>query len=73
MYGDQIVETEHLIIPHPHINERAFVLTPLAEIAASVIHPITGRSISEHHEEVEGKDTVVFLGQLDIDLEETRY
>ena len=73
MYGDQIVETEQLKIPHPHINERAFVLTPFSEIAASLIHPITGRSISEHHEEVEGKDNVVFLVPLTIDLEETRY
>ena len=64
IYGDQVVETDHLKIPHPHINERAFVLTPFAEIAASLIHPVTGKSISEHLEEVDGRDGVVLLGPL---------
>ena len=73
IYGDQIVETDHLKIPHPHINKRAFVLTPFAEIAPSLIHPITRKSMSEHLEEVEGKDDVVLLGPLAIDPEEIQY
>ena len=33
LYGDQTLESDHLILPHPRIRERAFVLVPLAEIA----------------------------------------
>ena len=46
-YGDQIVETPELIIPHPRLAERAFVLTPLAEIAPDLVHPINGKTIKE--------------------------
>ena len=37
-YGDQIIETPELIIPHPRLTERAFVLTPLAVIAPDLVH-----------------------------------
>ena len=33
LYGDETLESDHLILPHPRIRERAFVLVPLAEIA----------------------------------------
>jgi 2-amino-4-hydroxy-6-hydroxymethyldihydropteridine diphosphokinase len=40
LYFDQLVmETEKLIIPHPHIPQRLFVLVPLAETAPDFIHP----------------------------------
>jgi len=43
-YGDQIVKNRQLIIPHPRIEERAFVLVPLTEIAPKLIHPVSGKS-----------------------------
>jgi 2-amino-4-hydroxy-6-hydroxymethyldihydropteridine diphosphokinase len=46
-YGDQVIETPELVIPHPRLAERAFVLMPLAEIAAELMHPVMGRTISE--------------------------
>lgn len=45
-YEDQIVNEENvLIIPHPEMQNRKFVLEPLAEIAPDFIHPIIKRSI----------------------------
>lgn len=46
-YDSLILNHQNLIIPHPHISERRFVLEPLAETAPDYIHPQTGKSISE--------------------------
>jgi len=46
-YGDQVMETPELVIPHPRLAERAFVLTPLAEIAPDLVHPVSGKTIRE--------------------------
>jgi 2-amino-4-hydroxy-6-hydroxymethyldihydropteridine diphosphokinase len=46
-YDDLILDTPKLIVPHPHIAERAFVLIPLAEIAPDLIHPIYKKTIQE--------------------------
>lgn len=39
LFGDLTLESEHLVVPHPRLRERAFVLAPLAEIAADWIVP----------------------------------
>jgi 2-amino-4-hydroxy-6-hydroxymethyldihydropteridine diphosphokinase len=36
-----------LILPHPRLTERAFVLLPLADVAPDWRHPVTGRSVAE--------------------------
>lgn len=51
-YGDQIVQTADLKIPHPHAHERLFVLEPLAEIAPDFIHPILKKAVAILHQDV---------------------
>ncbi len=43
LYEDVIIENSHLIVPHPELARRAFVLVPLAEIAPGAIDPRSGR------------------------------
>jgi 2-amino-4-hydroxy-6-hydroxymethyldihydropteridine diphosphokinase len=47
LYDELILQEEHLIIPHPRLEERRFALTPLAEIAAKIVHPKSQTSIQE--------------------------
>jgi 2-amino-4-hydroxy-6-hydroxymethyldihydropteridine diphosphokinase len=39
LFGDQIISSRDLVIPHPLMHERRFVLEPLAEIAPDAVHP----------------------------------
>ncbi|MFP4915055.1 2-amino-4-hydroxy-6-hydroxymethyldihydropteridine diphosphokinase [Staphylococcus coagulans] len=39
LYGDEVIEETDLIVPHPRMTERAFVMIPLNDIAANVIEP----------------------------------
>jgi len=47
LFGDKIVESAKLTIPHPAMHERRFVLEPLAEIAPEALHPALKKTIRE--------------------------
>ncbi len=47
LYGNFVVMTPQLTIPHPRLAERRFVLAPLAELAPDLRHPVSRRSIRE--------------------------
>ena len=47
LYGDLIMDTRDLDIPHPRMAERRFVLMPLSELIGDRLHPVTGRSIRD--------------------------
>lgn len=47
LYDDLIMESPELLIPHPGMSEREFVLKPLAEIAPDKMHPVLKKSIKD--------------------------
>ena len=46
-YGGIQTDTPFLTLPHPRLHERKFVLTPLAEIAPHLVHPVFNKTIQE--------------------------
>jgi 2-amino-4-hydroxy-6-hydroxymethyldihydropteridine diphosphokinase len=46
-YGDKVVNIPRLVIPHPRVQERAFVLVPLVEIAPNLVHPVSGQTVTQ--------------------------
>lgn len=47
LYNDEIINTSDLVIPHPHMHERLFVLVPANQIAPYTIHPVFNKSIQQ--------------------------
>jgi len=58
LYGTEVIKEVDLIIPHPYLHKRAFVLVPLAELAPEFVHPILKKTIRELLEGVEGEEGV---------------
>jgi len=52
LYGDLVMKTPELEIPHPAMKDRDFVLKPLAEIAPDKVHPVFRKSMKELLEEI---------------------
>lgn len=48
LYGDRVVRDEELLVPHPRMVERAFVLAPLLELEPRLVEPGTGRPYAEY-------------------------
>lgn len=55
-YDDEVIYSDDLIIPHAYVQERAFVLDPMAEIAPHFIHPVLRRSMAHLLHKLEHRD-----------------
>ncbi|MFC1934825.1 2-amino-4-hydroxy-6-hydroxymethyldihydropteridine diphosphokinase [Chloroflexota bacterium] len=58
LYGGRVMETPALVIPHPRMAKRAFVLVPMMEIAPDTIHPTSGKTIKELQQGIKKKQGV---------------
>jgi 2-amino-4-hydroxy-6-hydroxymethyldihydropteridine diphosphokinase len=47
LFGDRVMDTPGLFIPHRRLAERAFVMVPLAEIAPGILHPVLKKTVRE--------------------------
>jgi 2-amino-4-hydroxy-6-hydroxymethyldihydropteridine diphosphokinase len=66
-YDDQVINTPpQLIVPHPRLAERGFVLIPLADIAPDLVHPVSKKTVKQMLEEIKGKDDVKPWGELGV-------
>ena len=60
LYGDLIINNSDLIIPHPRMRERAFVLVPLSEIAADWQEPVSQKAIAQLVSEIDCSGVELF-------------
>jgi 2-amino-4-hydroxy-6-hydroxymethyldihydropteridine diphosphokinase len=58
LFGDQISDTAVLMLPHPRLHRRRFVLTPLAELAPQLLHPTLNKTIAELLDELDDASEV---------------
>jgi 2-amino-4-hydroxy-6-hydroxymethyldihydropteridine diphosphokinase len=46
LYGDHVIHSDGLIVPHPEMCDRSFVMVPLAQVAPDQIHPVAGKTVA---------------------------
>ena len=61
-YGNQKIESEILSVPHPRMQDRAFVLVPFLELIPDFVHPTLGKTISKIYDELEEVEDVFLYG-----------
>lgn len=62
LYNGLVIDADDLILPHPRLHQRRFVLAPLAELAPALRHPTLGRTVAELLADLGATQTVRRLG-----------
>jgi len=62
LYGDRIIDSPDLVVPHPGMLERAFVLVPLVELSPDLAHPASGQPFSAFLDAVAGQGIYLHAG-----------
>ncbi|MCC8155402.1 MAG: 2-amino-4-hydroxy-6-hydroxymethyldihydropteridine diphosphokinase [Tannerellaceae bacterium] len=57
LYNNEIIQEEGLIIPHPHMEKRLFVMKPLTEITPDRIHPVLKKTFRELLEDIQSSSS----------------
>ena len=60
LFGDQVIETERLSIPHRELLNRPFAMVPLLQIDPGIVHPVTKTPVSDFLSEKAQKEVLVF-------------
>jgi len=60
MFGERIVKTDNLVIPHRELLNRPFAMVPLLEIMPELIHPVTGTPIADHVSEQDRQEVILY-------------
>ncbi len=66
-FGDEVLETPYLHVPHLNIAERAYALVPLLEIAPNFVHPSLNRTVTQIHEALPAPELVFLYGTRGVD------
>ncbi len=64
LFEDLVINEPDLVIPHPRLSERRFVLEPLAQIAPEIVHPVLKKSIRSLLEECQDRSEVRLIAKL---------
>ena len=58
LFGDEVIDEPELLVPHPRMHERAFVLEPLGRLAPDFEHPVLGERIATLSERARDEQSV---------------
>ena len=68
LFGEQIIETENLSVPHRELLNRPFAMLPLLQITPDVIHPVTKKPIADFISEQDKQDVILYKDHVARDI-----